>query len=80
MIFVYCVVWLRCSLDVFINGLFFWDGGDIWLFITLAPKFYNNVFLFLGLITLGNFLNFDCLVQKVECPNVSTTNHDLQKG
>ena len=28
-------------------------GGDIMLFITLNPKFYNKVFLFVGLTTLG---------------------------
>ena len=31
------------------------DRGDIGLFITLVPKFYINVILFVGLITLGTF-------------------------
>ena len=36
------------------------EGGDVWLFITLVLKFYNNVFLFVGFITLGTLVNFDC--------------------
>ena len=38
-----------------IFGIFVREGGDIGLFITLVPKFYNNVFLFLGLTTLGTY-------------------------
>ena len=29
------------------------EGGDNGLFATLVPKVYNNVFLFVGLITLS---------------------------
>ncbi len=50
------------------------------LFITLVPKVYNNVFLFVGLTNLGTLLNFDWLIHQVECLNVSTTNFNLQKG
>ena len=34
------------------------EGGDIGLFITLVPKTYDNVFLSVGLITLGTFIEF----------------------
>ncbi len=34
------------------------EGGDIRLFITQAPKFYNNVFLFVGFTTLGTYIEF----------------------
>ena len=37
-------------------------------------------FLFVGLKTLGTFINDNWLVHEVECPNVSTTNRNLQKG
>ena len=33
------------------------EGGDIWLFNSLVPKVFN-VFLFVGLITLGNFIGW----------------------
>ena len=32
------------------------EGGDIGLFIILVPKFYKKVFLFVGLTTLGSFV------------------------
>ena len=49
--------------------------GTMDCFLHQFPKFYNNVFLFVGL------LNFDWLVLLVECPNVSTTtNFNPQKG
>ena len=34
------------------------EGGNIGLFITLVPKVYNNVFLFVSLTTLGTFIEF----------------------
>ena len=42
--------------------LLFRDKGDNRLFITLVPKFQDNVFLFVGLTTLGTFIEFDWLV------------------
>ena len=45
-----------------------------------TPKPYKNVFLLIGLTTLGPFIEFDWLVHLVECTNVSTTNFNLQKG
>ncbi len=56
----------------------------IGLFITLFgfPKFYDNVFLFDYLTTLGAFIKYDWLVDKVKYPkaNVLDTNCNLQKG
>ena len=47
----------------------------------LFPKFYNNVFLFFGLTSLGTFeMKFDWLVHLIEYPNVSITNCNLKKG
>ena len=48
------------------------NNKDNGLFITLVPKFYNSVFLFIGLTTLGTSVTFDWLVCLVECSNVST--------
>ena len=42
-------------------------------------KYYNNVFLFVGLTTLGTLVNFDWLAHEVEYSNVSTTNCNLRK-
>ena len=42
-----------------------------------SPKFFNNVFLFVGLTTLRTILNFDWFV---ESPNLLTTNCNQQKG
>ena len=54
-------------------GLF--QGGRGCL-LHLSPKFYNIVFLFVGIT-----INFKWLVYKVECPpNVTTTNCNLKKG
>ena len=39
------------------------ERGDNGLFITLVQKFYSNVFLFVGLTTLRNIVNFDWLDQ-----------------
>ena len=36
--------------------------GDNGLFITLVPKFYYKVVLFVGLTILGTLVNFDWLV------------------
>ena len=44
------------------------------------PKFYNTVFFFVGLTTLGNIEDLDLLVLKLEHSNVSTTNFNIQKG
>ncbi len=35
---------------------------DHGLFIALVPKFYNNVFLFVGFTTLETLIDFDWLV------------------
>ncbi len=50
-----------------------WKGWDIGLFITLSPKFYNNILLFVALAAQhwGLLLNFDWLV--------STTYYNLQR-
>ena len=35
------------------------DGGVIWQFLVhYSPKFLDNVFLFVGLTTLGTFIEF----------------------
>ena len=52
------------------------EGVDNGLLIILVPKFYNNVFY----SWLNNFKDFSILIHLVECPNVSTTNCNLQKG
>ena len=44
------------------------------MFITLVPKVLYNFFLFVALSTLGT------LVDYVECPNVLSTNCNLQNG
>ena len=38
------------------------EGKDIGLLITLVPKVLYNVFLFVGLTTLGTSIEFDWLV------------------
>ena len=43
-------------------------------------KSYNNVSLIVGSTTLGNLVNFDWLLNKIECLNVSTTCANLQNG
>ena len=53
------------------------EGGDNVMLISLVPKFYNNVFLFVDLTTLETLVNFDWLIHLVKCPNVSTTNFYL---
>ena len=45
------------------------------MFDTIVPK----VFL-LDQQLWGHFLNFDLLVHLIDCPNVSTTNYNLQMG
>ena len=47
-----------------------------------SPKFYNNVFLLADFSTLGTFIKFDLVVDKVQCPksNVLFTICNLQKG
>ena len=34
------------------------EGGDTGLFINWSLKFYNNMFLFVGLTTVGSFMEF----------------------
>ena len=34
------------------------EGGELGYLLQLFPKFYNNVFLFVGLSTLGTFIEF----------------------
>ena len=41
-----------------ISLLYSREVGDIGPFITLVSKLYNNVFLFVGLTTLGTFIEF----------------------
>ena len=50
------------------------EGEDIGLFISLVPK----VLLFVGLITLGTFIEF-CLVGSLSCVFKRLINN-LQKG
>ena len=45
-----------------------------------CPKFYINVFFFVGLTTLETLVNFDYLFHLVECSNVSTTNLITRRG
>ena len=40
---------------------------------------HQSFLIFLSFLNLNLFMNFDCLVHWVECPNVSTTNCNLQK-
>ncbi len=44
---------------------------------TSSQSLYNEVFLFVGLRTLGTLVNFDWFVSSVECSEVSTTNFNL---
>ena len=53
------------------------EGGDNVMLISLVPKFYNNVSLFVDLTILGTLVNFDWLIYLVMCPTVSTTNFYL---
>ena len=53
------------------------EGGDNVMLISLVPKFYNNVSLFVDLTTLGTLVNFDWLIHLVKGPTVSTTNFYL---
>ena len=46
------------SLCIFVQG---GGGGALGCLIHLSPKFYNNIFLFVGSITLGTLVNFDWL-------------------
>ena len=50
------------------------------MFITLVPKVCNNVFLLVGLTTLGIFVNFDWLIHYVKCSNVLTTNFNYRRS
>ena len=52
------------------------EGGN-GLFITVVPKVLNDVFLFVGLTTLGTLVNFNWLVTYVEYSNISTNNYNL---
>ena len=52
------------------------EGGDIGLFIPLVPQH----FLIRWFNNFRTELNFDLCVHLVECPKVSTTNCNLQKG
>ena len=55
-------------------------GGTMGCLLHKSSKFYNNIFLFVGLTTLGNLVNFDWLVNQVEFPNVSTTYFNLHNA
>ena len=54
--------------------------GTIGCIFPNSSKFYNNVFLFAGLITLGTFIEFWLVCSLVECPNVSITKCNLWRG
>ena len=45
-----------------------------------SPKFYYNVFLFVGLTNSKTSFEFYLLAHLVECPNVSSNNCNLHKG
>ena len=47
------------------------EGGDIRLFIIQVLKVLKRIFLFVFLLLWVLLLNFDLLVQQVECPNVA---------
>ena len=49
------------------------EKGDFGMFITIVPKFFFFA-------TLGTFIEFNWLIHQVKCPNVSTTNSNLQNG
>ncbi len=55
----------------------FWEcihgGRRQWAVYYTSPKSFTIIF------SWGLVLNFDCLAHKVECPNVSTTNCNLQR-
>ena len=57
------------------------EGGDIWLFITLVPKFYNKSIRFTDSVAQQIWrllVNFDWLLNLVQCSNISNTNCNLQ--
>ena len=56
------------------------EGGHIRLFITLVPKVFNSVVLFVGIPTLETFIDFDWLVYALKCPNVLKTKSKIHKG
>ena len=41
--------------------------GTMCCLLHKSPKFFNNLFLFVVLTTLGTFVNLFCLVYQVEC-------------
>ena len=71
----------RSQVSIFVFDIKFscMKGGDIELFITIVPKVLKITFSYsLAEQPWGLLLNLDCLVGLVECPNVSTTNCNLQ--
>ena len=58
---------LRCS---FMKSILSRERGKNGLFIALVPKFYNNLFLIVGLTTLRTLMNFDWLVNKINVQTV----------
>ena len=54
--------------------------GTMGCLFTSSQKFYNKVFLLVGLTTLGLLLNIDWLGYLVECPKVLTSKCNLKKG
>ena len=46
----------------------FREGGGIGLVSSLVPKFFDNVFLFVGLITLGTIIKF-CICWFIKLSN-----------
>ena len=55
---VYCKQKSDSAMQNFSACQFSREGGDIGLFIAQVPKVYDDVFLFVGLTTLGTFIEF----------------------
>ena len=70
---------LCTDFQVFIvEKLCLYQGGTIWLFITLFPKFIITFSYSLAYELWGFKFDFYLLVHYIECPNVLTTNSNLQ--
>ena len=71
---------LRINGQCYLKSIYDREGGDIRLFITLVPKGFKTFSYSLDYHQWIFLINFDWLVHLVECPNVSTTNCNLEKG
>ena len=54
------------------------EGSGYWTVNSQVPKFYNNVNLFVGLQTLGTYIEFSLLPNK-KCPKFSTNIFETQR-